>query len=72
MNSSKLVLGLAWEGGAIGNAEWSGAKLVDVLKFVGVDVDVDVADLKIKHVQFEGADHGADGSPYGEVLSKYH
>ena len=61
MNTAKPVLGLGWQGGAIGNAEWSGARLLDVLALAGVDV----ADPKIKHVLFEGADHGADGQPYG-------
>ena len=64
MNRSKSVLGLSWEGGAIGNATWSGARLTDVLASLGVDIN----DPTIKHVQFEGADHGADGSPYGELL----
>jgi hypothetical protein len=64
MNRSKSVLGLSWEGGAIGNATWSGARLTDVLASLGVDIN----DPRIKHVQFEGADHGADGSPYGKFL----
>jgi sulfite oxidase len=62
MNASKPVLGLSWQGGAIGNAEWSGARLIDVLAFAGIDVDKP----EIRHIQFEGADHGADGNPYGE------
>lgn len=32
MGSDKPVAGLAWTGGAIGNAKWSGARLIDVLK----------------------------------------
>jgi hypothetical protein len=36
-----------------------------VLKFAGIDIN----DPKIHHVQFEGADHGADGNPYGEYRS---
>ena len=63
MNAAKPVLGLSWLGGAIGNAEWSGARLLDVLKFAGIDAN----DPKVKHVHFEGADHGADGLPYGKL-----
>lgn len=38
--------GLNWNGGAIGNAVWSGAPLIDVLKFCGL------TDLsKIRHIQ---------------------
>lgn len=38
--------GLNWEGGAIANAVWSGARLYDVLKYCGLK------DLsKIRHVQ---------------------
>ena len=57
MNSSNPV---DWEGGAIGNAVWTGAQLVDVLRFVDV-----TEDPRVEHVQFEGADRGADGLPYG-------
>lgn len=63
MNIVRPVLGLAWEGGSIGNAVWSGARLVDVLSAAGVDMN----DQSIKHVQFEGADFGSDGDPYGRV-----
>ncbi len=55
------MAGLNWEGGAIGTAVWSGARLVDVLKAAGIDLN----DPKAKHVLFEGADLGPDGLPYG-------
>ena len=55
------MAGLTWEGGAIGNAEWSGVRLMDVLKASGFNLD----DPKVKHVHFEGADVGPDGLPYG-------
>jgi len=32
MGKTKAVAGLAWSGGAIGNAKWKGARLRDVLK----------------------------------------
>lgn len=35
MGKAKPVAGLAWSGGAIGNAKWSGARLIDVLKQAG-------------------------------------
>ena len=59
---SRQVAGLNWEGGAIGTAVWSGARLVDVLQSAGVKID----DPRVKHVHFEGADLGPDGLPYGK------
>jgi sulfite oxidase len=35
MGKVKQVAGLAWSGGAIGNAKWGGARLRDVLKAAG-------------------------------------
>ena len=43
------VPGVQWERGAVGNAEWTGVRLRDVLRAVGVHSDA-------KHVQFQGAD----------------
>ena len=45
----KKVGGIQWEAGAIGNAEWQGIRLADVLKFVGIKPEA-------KHVWFEGRD----------------
>ena len=45
----KKVGGIQWEAGAIGNAEWHGIRLADVLKFVGIKPEA-------KHVWFEGRD----------------
>ena len=45
----KPVGGVPWQAGAIGNAEWSGAKLSDVLRKAGVRQGA-------KHVWFEGLD----------------
>ena len=45
----KKVGGVQWDAGAIGNAEWQGIRLADVLKFVGVKPEA-------KHVWFEGRD----------------
>ena len=45
----KKVGGVQWDAGAIGNAEWQGVPLADVLKLAGVKPDA-------KHVWFEGSD----------------
>ena len=45
----KKVGGIQWEAGAIGNANWQGIRLADVLKFVGVKTEA-------RHVWFEGRD----------------
>ncbi|MFO1043058.1 MAG: molybdopterin-dependent oxidoreductase [Planctomycetaceae bacterium] len=45
----KKVSGVQWEAGAIGNAEWLGVRLVDLLKHVGVKAGA-------KHVWFDGSD----------------
>jgi sulfite oxidase len=45
----KKVGGVQWDAGAIGNAEWQGVRLVDVLKLAGVKPEA-------KHVWFEGRD----------------
>ncbi|XP_041373957.1 sulfite oxidase-like [Gigantopelta aegis] len=60
----KEVKGLFWGAGAIGNAEWSGALLDDVLKASGIDLDK----VQQKHLQFEGMDKGPDGSTYGASI----
>jgi sulfite oxidase len=45
----KKVGGVQWDAGAIGNAEWQGIRLADVLNFAGVKAEA-------KHVWFEGRD----------------
>ncbi|MBS0205441.1 MAG: molybdopterin-dependent oxidoreductase [Planctomycetes bacterium] len=45
----KKVGGVQWDAGAIGNAEWQGVRLTDVLKAAGVKAEA-------KHVWFEGRD----------------
>lgn len=59
----KPVKGLNWEGGAIGNAVWSGVRLRDVLEFCGLK---DVS--KIRHIQFEGLDTDPTNVPYGASI----
>jgi sulfite oxidase len=46
------VPGVQWERGAVGNAEWTGVRLRDVLQAVGVRTEG-------RHVQFQGADRPA-------------
>lgn len=60
-NREGKVGGVQWEAGAIGNAEWSGFALSDVLSQAGVQEDA-------KHVWFEGLDQierGATVIPFG-------
>jgi sulfite oxidase len=47
MTKIKAVKGLSWGAAAVGNATWTGVRLRDVLKKVGVDED----DKSLKHVQ---------------------
>ncbi len=47
--TSKKSSGLQWVSGAMGNAEWQGVRLSDVLKLAGVQAGA-------KHVWFEGRD----------------
>jgi DMSO/TMAO reductase YedYZ molybdopterin-dependent catalytic subunit len=46
------VPGVQWERGAVGNAQWTGVRLRDVLGAVGVRAEA-------RHVQFQGADRPA-------------
>lgn len=46
----KAVKGLTWNAGAVGNAVWTGPKLCDILKEMGVESDEN------RHVHFEGFD----------------
>ena len=50
MQSVRSTLGDPWEPGAIGNAEWTGAALADVLRAVGVEMDPSF------HVAFDACD----------------
>jgi sulfite oxidase len=50
------VPGIQWARGAVGNAEWSGPRLLDVLKLAG-------ADLQATYVTANGADIGVAKTP---------
>ena len=45
--AEKTVKGLEWDAGAIGTAEWGGARLRDVLRVAGIRED----DPEIHHIQ---------------------
>lgn len=47
--------GLAWQLGAIGNVEWEGARLADVLRAAGISEE-DVASGRVQHINFKGLD----------------
>lgn len=64
MRARKNLKGLNWRGGAIGNAEWTGAKLSDILAAAGFDEN----DPKIRHVIFEGLDTDPASEPYGASI----
>nr|XP_027234030.1 probable sulfite oxidase, mitochondrial [Penaeus vannamei]XP_027234100.1 probable sulfite oxidase, mitochondrial [Penaeus vannamei] len=64
MTRVKAVKGLSWGQAAIGNAKWSGARLCDVLKDMGIERDTTDA----LHVQFEGLDTDPANMPYGSSI----
>lgn len=68
MESSGVVQGLKWEGGAIGNAEWTGVRLRDLLEYGGVDLNT--ALKSYKHVQFEGKDGYGASVPIQKALDE--
>ena len=60
LNRVKPVKGIPWTGGAIGTAEWGGARLRDVLLHAGIKED------EIEHVHLEGLDSNPlTGERYG-------
>ncbi|XP_073998352.1 sulfite oxidase isoform X2 [Rhodnius prolixus] len=63
MSQIKPVKGLSWGHAAIGNAEWTGVKLSDLLKKLGVNES-----SKALHVQFEGLDTDVTNKPYGASI----
>ncbi len=62
------IPGVGWDGGAIGNAEWSGVRLSDILKAAGVKPEA-------KHVWFEGLDpidNKGTSQPFGGSIPLAH
>nr|XP_019529350.2 probable sulfite oxidase, mitochondrial [Aedes albopictus] len=62
MMEVKPIKGLSWGSSAVGNAEWTGARLSDVLKAMGVESD------ETSHVQFEGLDVDPTSTPYAASI----
>ncbi len=62
MTSTRFELASA---GAIGNAEWSGVNLKDVLEYAGLD---ERSETDAEHVQFEGLDSDMEGVCYGASI----
>ncbi|KAI4457921.1 sulfite reductase [Holotrichia oblita] len=60
MNKVKEVKGLNWGASSIGNATWTGVRLVDVLKLIGVDDNT----KEYSHVHFEGLDRDTASNLY--------
>ncbi len=67
LNRVKEVRGLAWTGGAIGNASWTGVKLRDVLEAAGLKPSQ--MEDEIRHIHFEGLDKNPlTGQCYGASI----
>ncbi|XP_023333295.1 sulfite oxidase [Eurytemora carolleeae] len=64
MRARKELKGLDWKGGAVGNAEWAGARLSDVLAAAGFNEETNPA----VHCIFEGLDHDPAMHPYGASI----
>ena len=62
MTAIKPVKGLNWGQAAVGNAEWTGVRLRDVLAKYGVKSD------EIRHVHFEGLDRDPTYTPYAASI----
>jgi sulfite oxidase len=66
-DSGRDTRGLAWTGGAIGTAEWTGVWLRDVLRAADFCADGDASSAS--HVVFEGLDRDpTDGKGYGASI----
>lgn len=61
----KNMAGLDWDVGAIGNAEWTGVLLKDVLQYAGFDPE---KSSEVEHIQFEGYDNDGAGTMYGASI----
>lgn len=61
--------GIQWDVGAIGNAEWTGVRMLDVLQ----DAGLNIADLPddVKHVQFVGAEAYGASVPIEKVADRF-
>lgn len=66
MSKIRTVKGVGWDVAAIGNAEWGGAKLADVLELVGIPKLTGTTSSGGKHVEFVSIDMCKEekGGPY--------
>lgn len=64
------VAGLLWRGGAIGNAEWTGVLLRDVIRDAYPALDEDELMLKFHHVVFDSVDGYGASIPIEKALDK--
>ncbi|KAI8030596.1 Sulfite oxidase [Camellia lanceoleosa] len=66
MSKTRTVKGVGWDVSAIGNAVWSGAKLVDVLELLGIPKLTSATSSGGKHVEFVSIDKCKEenGGPY--------
>lgn len=62
------IKGLNWKVGAIGNARWTGVRLIDLLESLGIR-DENYGNQNIKHIQLEGLDCDMSGQSYGASIS---
>lgn len=62
MTQVKPVKGLNWGQSAVGNAEWTGVRLRDVLERHGIKSD------ETSHVHFEGLDRDPTYTPYAASI----
>ncbi|KAI3630133.1 hypothetical protein MIR68_011568 [Amoeboaphelidium protococcarum] len=70
MQVSGALQGLLWEGGAIGNAEWTGVRLTDLLHHLYPQLSLSDLCRKYKHVQFEGLDGYGASVPVQKALNE--
>eukprot|EP01006_Ploeotia_vitrea_P051313 TRINITY_DN67549_c13_g3_i1.p1 TRINITY_DN67549_c13_g3~~TRINITY_DN67549_c13_g3_i1.p1 ORF type:complete len:578 (-),score=327.18 TRINITY_DN67549_c13_g3_i1:39-1772(-) len=61
------IRGLKWQHGAISNAEWTGVRLGDVLRSMGVDEQTAASGVH-SHIHFEGADVDPTRAAYGSSI----
>lgn len=66
--ATRKTNGLQWDVGAIGNAEWTGVKLRDVLKDAGLDVDE--PDEDVKHAWFMGSEAYSASIPIEKAVDR--
>ncbi|XP_058192846.1 sulfite oxidase-like isoform X3 [Rhododendron vialii] len=74
MSKTKAVKGVGWDVSAIGNAIWSGAKLVDVLELVGITKLSRTTSFGGRHVEFVSVDMCKEehGGPYKASIPLIH